>query len=41
MESTSIGMERAKQMIDNGARLLILVEMGIGNTSASSAPILC
>ncbi|PLT30831.1 nicotinate-nucleotide--dimethylbenzimidazole phosphoribosyltransferase [Peribacillus deserti] len=37
IQSIWIGMERAKNLIDKGAGLLILGEMGIGNTSPSSA----
>ncbi|UAL54533.1 MULTISPECIES: nicotinate-nucleotide--dimethylbenzimidazole phosphoribosyltransferase [Metabacillus] len=37
IRSLELGMERAEAMIKNGARLLILGEMGIGNTTSSSA----
>ena len=37
LQSLEIGMERAKAMIDKGAKLLIVGEMGIANTTASSA----
>ncbi len=36
-QAMEVGMEVAEKMIDNGAKSLILGEMGIGNTTSSSA----
>ncbi|MDR0137520.1 nicotinate-nucleotide--dimethylbenzimidazole phosphoribosyltransferase [Metabacillus idriensis] len=37
VRSLEVGMQQADAMIKNGAKLLILGEMGIGNTTSSSA----